>query len=466
MRKNAIILMWTFIWVVGFMYLTMAFPSGLENSVSASYIVLLLSLAYVGILMFLVYHRYGIDVIEPVTIYAFLHILLFNIYPLVLIISDRYTFHGIDVIGGCIKGTLIANGSFTFFLLGYYSKRKKAILRFEKVEFFFKTEKDALGKKLGIAYIIWGFCFLASIVYLLQTGKSLIYIFTLGQSGEISTTNDNVAMKFLTNFGYAMVTGCLYIFYYEKRKPLKYGVIVLTMLMYLLRGFRFIMVALALALAAMHCIREKRRPKLRWIILSVVVAVLLLSVIGEMRNGVRSGSTSDFSISESTSLESIDYMLYSNLNIVQPYYAMVEKIPSQYPHTYGMSMIVEPLIMFVPRALWQGKPTSDSAAVISSMTKCMGANVGEKYGLAVPYLAEIYCDFGIIGCCILMLLLGMFLNHLKALLYVKKPSADDIVLYSVIYGILFQFIIRGYMPSNFWILTFMLIPVFIMRRVR
>ena len=80
-------------------------------------------------------------------------------------------------------------------------------------------------------------------------------------------------------------------------------------------------------------------------------------------------------------------------------------------------------------------------------------------GVAYPNLGEYYVEFGVVGIIMCMFILGLFCRYARNL-YVKRQGLSlSLVLYSLVYGALFQIIIRGYMPQNFTMMLFLLAPV-------
>ena len=81
---------------------------------------------------------------------------------------------------------------------------------------------------------------------------------------------------------------------------------------------------------------------------------------------------------------------------------------------------------------------------------------------AYAQLTEFYIEFGIIGVMICMAIFGRLCAGIRNM-YVNNRDIHDYVLAAFLFPMLMQFVIRGYMPINFWALFFMLIPVWIMR---
>lgn len=72
------------------------------------------------------------------------------------------------------------------------------------------------------------------IFYILVSGKSLSYIFTLGSSGMIDISNMNDILRFVSNFSNCLIVPWLYIITKSKNMIKKFLITLLTMHLYLL----------------------------------------------------------------------------------------------------------------------------------------------------------------------------------------------------------------------------------------
>lgn len=111
--------------------------------------------------------------------------------------------------------------------------------------------------------------------------------------------------------------------------------------------------------------------------------------------------------------------------------------------TYGRQLLGV-LLFFVPRTIWPTKPIGS------------GAELAEQLGfsftnISCNYFAEGYCNFGLIGLLLFVLVLALFTAFMDKLYwrYTKKDSTYYFnVIYLVLLGLLF-FVLRGDLMSGF-----------------
>ena len=105
---------------------------------------------------------------------------------------------------------------------------------------------------------------LINLYYLFKSGMSLSYILTLGSQGIFEETNAMSEVSFVSNFGYFMVIPWLYILYYSENPILKLFITALTFVLYLVRGFRFIIIVMVIAIALCYYRKKRSHPRFRW----------------------------------------------------------------------------------------------------------------------------------------------------------------------------------------------------------
>lgn len=109
-------------------------------------------------------------------------------------------------------------------------------------------------------------------------------------------------------------------------------------------------------------------------------------------------------------------------------------------------------VLFVPRVLWKGKPDNPVRSIIEHSLN----GRARISGTAVSNIGEMYANFGIAGCAVIMFLIGRILSWLKSIYEGNRD--DDIILYSIMYPLLFQWTARGNFSGNFYVTIFAAIP--------
>lgn len=113
--------------------------------------------------------------------------------------------------------------------------------------------------------------------------------------------------------------------------------------------------------------------------------------------------------------------------------------------------------MMIPRALWRGKPYPPTHEVATAAMNSVAA----KSGMAFPNIGEFYFEFGAIGVVVCMFVFGILCAKLKRMLE-KANNLESMIIYSVTFLSLVQIIGRGYIPSNFYLLIFLNLPMFLL----
>ena len=295
---------------------------------------------------------------------------------------------------------------------------------------------------------------------MVSCGNSLVYCLTLGFVGEGGGEASDVALGFVSMFSNALPAVTLLYLQYGKWKTIK---IVMTYLMIVLqvsRGFRFIIIQIFLMLLIYYRLKNKRYPNAALMGTAAVVLLVLLMLMTIFRGSIRAGGGMELSILSSDVLtKAFDDMFWENLRIYQNFYGMVGVIPNVFPFCYGDEIIIGTCVMLVPRILWPSKPSMYGGEGLSVL---IGPNIGS--GQAYPALGEYYYALGVIGVVVMFGLLALFMKYMTAR---KGQSGDplDWIMYAAVASCCLQLMIRGYMPSNFWLVVFSALPVLAVKAV-
>lgn len=111
--------------------------------------------------------------------------------------------------------------------------------------------------------------------------------------------------------------------------------------------------------------------------------------------------------------------------------------------TYG-NQLLGALLFYMPRSIWIDKPIGSGAALADV--------VGLSFSnISMPFIAEGYVNFGILGVVVFMFFLGILLNRLDAIAWhfraLKKESLF-VYYYYFLFGMIF-FMMRGDLMSSF-----------------
>mgnify|MGYP002600366856 FL=1 len=205
-------------------------------------------------------------------------------------------------------------------------------------------------------------------------------------------------------------------------------------------------------------IKEKKRPSVILIIALLLLLSISVGFIGGIRDDMRAGNGIGNSINSIIQFEYITSVIIDNFSIYKTYYGIVQNIPSIMNYTFGKLMFMYTLIMFIPRWIWSSKPNPISQKI----NEIAVSKYASKAGTAYPYLGEYYHEFGVFGIMFFSYFFGKICSWLKIKMY--EINIHSIILYSSICPLLLQIMIRGYTPSNFYLIIFSVLPIIILKK--
>lgn len=415
---------------------------------SSNYNFIVFIYSIIGISNIYIYSKDRISIFDSLNIINFIYFMMFIYYPLRDINKNETLFFGMQTENGTKMATIILFISYFSYIFGYFSKKSNQKVR--------KTEnysKNFRSKIFYVALMIWTIGFFANLFYIMKSGASLSYIFTLGKIGYVSKNGDNSLFGFIGIFGYLMIAPLFYIKEYSSKKWIFYFSYIMTLLFFILRGFRFVIVIIIVMFVVYYYTKNHKTPKLKAIILLLMILLLMITSLRIYRNDLRSGNET-VALNNINFFETVEDSLYDNFSMYKPFYILVERIPKELPHTLGVKTFINPLIMFVPRILWKDKTflgggTSDNIYV---------KEVYRSGNAAICNFGEFYMDFGVIGCILFQYIFGVISINIKKN---KDFNINSLIKYSIFIPLNLQIIIRGYMASNFNLILFIFLPIWI-----
>lgn len=392
------------------------------------------------------------DFFHPIHIYFVFYFFIFFITPLFLIDAQDTFCVDDNVMGACIRATIIVVFALLAFSIGYLATKNK-IQKPEKVQALSQKTEKAILKK---SYVIFIFCYLISIFYALSSGKTITGILTFGMLGQAMYMEDN--MQFLINVSYLLLVPWLFICIYSKRKfiPLLLSYLLVSLLF--TYGWRFIIYIIVLGYLITRARVLGKKIKLLQVALIVIVLLLFSVFTGAVRGGIRSGQQTDF---EGFTSENISSTLESNFNIYQTYYGVVGTYPEKEDYFYGQACFVYPfVVMWIPRYIWPDKPKGTGfPAGVALLKSCPSAL---KEARSFPNIYEYYIDFGPLGVVVFSFFIGVVCR--KMLDFYNSCSIYKIICYAIFIGFMIQFINRGYIAQLFSLFVFLYFPLLAYRK--
>lgn len=397
----------------------------------------------------------GVDLFEPFVFVTVLYLMIFCFAPIVNVIDNNLLLFGANVMDGCVKATLVFVLSYCAFAFGYLVSQPKAgpLAAVATAPLAEATRQ----KVCQAALLLWLIAYAISAVPLLLSGRSLLYIMSAGAAGENVLSVVDPPLGFASTFAVLLIPAFMYVFVYGKNKPLKVLLFTLTFTAFLIRGFRYIMIIALFAPVIYSYLRQNKRPNIAVMGACGTLAALMIGLVGFARRGIRYGQPVDWSAFDSSIIAEA---IMGNFEIYKPFYGLMNTVPDLHDYTWGEQMFYT-VIMLVPRALWPDKPLP----VIYELLGQSASSYAVTAGAAWPNLGEFYSEFGLAGSMVFMLLFGMLLGWSKKLYQGPGRDSHSLIAYAVILPATLQLVIRGYTPSNFYLMAFLLLPVYLLKRL-
>lgn len=468
--KNGKIVATILYFVLG-LYLTFKTPE--DVTFFGEYIFVLLSYFIVAGAWLACIYKFGFYIFEPSTMVLGITIITFSIQPLISILTNDTTIMGFSVFDGCYKATTIYILAALTFMFVYYNSS------YGRLGFVFGrqysrstySDQNDYNKRINsddneytnssalvfLAYIFVIIGVGVSLMDLLMRGYSLDYIFSWGTSGDFSAGEESTGV--FINLRYLMIPGFLYLDVYEKRKLLPTLLRIVVLACLLIRTTRWIVIVLLMSPIVLKYLREQKKVNYSKLIFYIVLFALIVGGMQFTRGFVRDGAGAAVASWNEFDLMYIWGAFSGNFDLYKTLYGAVTYFPDEHFYTLGQQMILLTLVTCIPRSIWPGKPVS----IIDSVLKPYFMGEGSVRGhWAYAQLTEFYVEFGVLGVIICMGIFGKLCASIRNM-YVSPRSIHDYILAAFLFPMLMQFVIRGYMPINFWALYFMLIPVWIMK---
>lgn len=413
----------------------------------------------VSLLVFVGLYSIGIsksinNLFQPLNIYAFFYICICFLTPCFMILAHEEDCHGVNVMYGCVPGTIYVIIAFISFLCGYLRRQNKQVV-VQQLEI---PSRFQIKRILKTSYVLFGVgCFL-NLFLLISIGYNLTYLFTMGGNGLANVVGIPDNLRFLFNSGYVLLVPWLFICAYGKKIHAIIGAYLLFIIFYAY-GWRFIIYIVAVSGAIVFYRTRNKQPKISHIIILGTVLFLYSTIGGMMRGSMRSGENATLKKVES---DNFIYTLESNFDIYKTYYGVVQTYPSKENFWYGQAVIASPIIMWIPRFVWPEKPLGTEYPLTIGIMKSCGDKAILGAAMSSPNITEYYLDFGVIGIIIYSFILGVVCKRMLKLYYGK--SLYGVIKYALFCGFLIQLINRGYMAQLVTLIVILYLPLLLYRK--
>lgn len=440
-------------------------PENIKAIYMENYIVDSICLVISLLLMLSLYCNFKVDIFSPFLFFSFLYILMFFVTPLYDILTEEILWFGNDLFDYGVKGSLYALYGYFFFWLMYSTKFVIGKRRSECSEYTMKGTDIHIVNENIVLFIFIGYviCLGANIAYMvLSGGNSIVYILTLGMFGKSNTVDTVADIGAISMLSYALPSFTLLYLEFGKSKLLKVIAFVMMFQLQVARGFRFFILQIVVMFGSYYYLKKKEKPKFVQLLSIALLTMIPLLIMTIFRNSIRSGAGMEIGIiNGNIVLEALDAAFWDNLRIYKNYYALIKVVPSCTPYLYGAQMIVYTAVMFIPRAIWKGKPGNPG----TEAQKIALGKAAVLGGSAYPALGEYYYELGLFGIVFWMSVFGIWSRTFEEKYRYNADSIVDTMIYVTLLGSILQLVIRGYTPSNFWMIAFSVFPYWIIKKM-
>lgn len=406
--------------------------------------------------------RFHLNLFEPITIVTVIYECIFVIKPLIDLKNHDMVEHGISVINGGPKATLLFALGYTTFYIAYYLKHRKLTY---KSRLLYHIDNEPIKSdpvRLRMLYIMWVVVFALCIYCMMTQGLDLKYIFSFGSEGDRIANSDNTALLFLANFGVTLVTVWLMIMVESKNLAIKIIITGLCVIYILMRNARWLMLVFIAAPVVMFYMRKRKQPRLLFVVLIGIAGLTVFAWMQANRAILHSGGAMVGWGDKGFSIELLLSPMETDFSTYRAFYSMVMRYPSQYNYMLGVTFLYS-FVIIIPRAVWASKPDNPVRDMIeNSLNK-----VARESGTAVANLGEYYANFGVIGIIVCMYFFGRITSWIKFMAFDSEMKNDSrqridiLIMYSILYPLLFQWIARGNFSGNLYLTFFAVLPFII-----
>lgn len=405
---------------------------------------------------------FDLKMFEPLTMITIIYEGIFILKPIVDLHAHQMNEHGINVLAGGDKATMIFVLGYTCFYIAYYMQHRQLLFQRRNL-FTWQVQVIELKEKaLLVLYAAFALVFLLCVYCMMTQGLSLRYIFSFGSQGEKVVDEKNTALLFLSNFGITAITLWLMIIEYSKNLVIKMVTTLLCAIYILMRNSRWIMLVFILSPIVLFYLKRRKEPKLFWLLTLGFLGLVVFAWMQANRNTLAAGGAMQGWGTDGFTLEKLTAPLESDLSTYRTFYSMVQRYPNHYGYMLGRTFLYT-LVLFVPRSLWAAKPDNPVRDMIEHSLNASA----RQSGTAVANIGEFYANFGYLGVMVLMFALGWIVVSVKRYIFTDSSMSEQtdskFILYAILYPLFFQLVARGNFSGNFYLLIFALLPILVLK---
>ncbi len=400
--------------------------------------------------------RSEIAVLDPFLIISLTLAFVFFFVPVVQFTAgdtalDSYS---VDAAHNCFTGTAVVAISYFAFFVGYeflHTSNKSRIKKAPRLDQAIPEEFEH-GASLFVL-VLFTISYILCVYSYVHAGNSLQHVLLpfSADNSVIEVAQEKNSLSFLSYLRFSMISLWMMYLVFGKSKVVKVITFIMLFEIIYFGSSRFVLLVLVLAPIIYSALARRRFPSFVKVLAVAVILFVLFAIIQTTRGAIKTGVGISL---EGYSFESLTSGFFTELSDYKVYYLLFDSVPARHAFLFGSEMFLQSLTFFIPRAIWPGKP---DPAVHEIIRITLGPQA-EANGIAYPQMGELYVEFGIAGCIIGMMVFGIICYQLDKLRRHGSISSLALLIYSVAAPSLIQLVIRGYMPQNFSMYVFELLP--------
>lgn len=400
---------------------------------------------------------HGKDIFSPFYLSTVLYAIVFVFGPMYYLNRGLTKVEGIEVMSYLPEATLVfICGYFALFMGSFLGSHTKAVAVFPSYEsdaHYSHISPKAQRLIVRTAWFFYWIGIIMSMVYYMSTGRSLLMMLTFGRIKSGLTITSLQSVAFLVYFLDFPISALLILFLFANNIKAKMA-LAIYFIITTTAGFRYLPMILVLAYLTLSFLKNNKRPKLFFVMISILGAYLFVGIVGVYRTAIKTGGLIDLSL---LNRETIRGGFLSNSDIFYPFYCLVHAFNNGSVSCHYGQGVLYIFTMAIPRFLWPNKPTSIGLTAFEAM---WGNSMG---GAAYPAIGEFYYEFGFWGMLLCMFITGYWFEEKFKTAVVNRRSTIDLIKYSLLFAYLLQFINRGYFAGWFYDLVFIMFPIWILQ---
>ena len=392
------------------------------------------------------------DLFDPFYLISALYIMVFVYAPAIWLMNAKSVYQGVEVMSQLPYATLVFNLGYLCYVLGsLYVKNN--LQKISNVNNLINTQNEDIRIYIvKFASVVFICSIFLAILYYYLIGRNLLSLLTLGQFGMTQRRRVGTGLYFLICFFRSAIPASVLLVAYSKRKKISWICALILADICISTGSRNLAITVMLSFFVFYYIRNNKRPNYVTVFSLIIFFYVFIGFIGIFRGTIKASQNINLSSVNSDAL--FNAFMY-NAEIFYPFYNVVGYIPKYAPYHYGLG-IVNIFVQFIPRIIWPGKPTMLGQTAFEVM---YGDSMG---GAAYPNIGEFYYEFGILGVILFMYITGYVMRRVYINVITEKDELK-LIMFSIHFGYIIQFICRGHFASWAIDYIFMLGPIWGLR---